>query len=315
MRIDQPQAPEVEPSKAAALIMQGLDWVYDHVTSGAIDLAESYRKGCGGNREKGIDSLIAWHVRYAGAVGFATNVGGILTMPVTAPLNISSVIAIQLRMIAAIAHLRGYSIKNKKVKMMVFICLTGSGAATFLQELGISIGTRVTTRVIMRISATTLLNVKKSIGFRLLAKFGARGGANLIKVIPLFGGLVGGVFDAGMTFGIGRAAKKVFNPIREQTSKDTALDSIAPPKVSVEQEQHSAEPRNRRAKQPPDCQTPTHKASSLRYAAHAGTGVPAKTRIAENRDRRRRDNGGSVPTARSFRRSANPEMEVSMQSQ
>ncbi|MGA7384981.1 MAG: hypothetical protein WBW81_09940 [Methylocella sp.] len=131
-------------------MMQALEWGYEHATAAilpgldsAVDLAESHLKSCGGNREKAINHLIARHVGYAGAVGFVSNIGGFITMPVTVPVNVGSVFLIQLRVIAAIAHLRGYPVKDEQVKTLAFICLTGSSAAAVLQEAGIGLGAKL----------------------------------------------------------------------------------------------------------------------------------------------------------------------------
>jgi hypothetical protein len=204
---------EDEPSKAVAVITQALEWAYGHAAESAADLAESHLKSCGDDREKAIDDLIAWYVAYAGAVGFVSNVGGVITMPVTIPANLGGVLYIQLRLIAAIAYLRGYPIKDEKVKTLAFICLTGSSAATLLQEFGISLGTKLSARLIAQISGATLININKAVGFRLIAKTGSTALITLSKVVPFVGALVGGAFDAAVTGGIGAAAKEVFKPI------------------------------------------------------------------------------------------------------
>ncbi|MGH3629727.1 MAG: EcsC family protein [Sciscionella sp.] len=221
---------EVEQPKAVALMMQALEWGYEHATAAilpglesAVDLAESHLKSCGGDQEKAIDHLIARYMAYAGAVGFASNVGGFITVPVAVPVNVGSVFLIQLRMIAAIAHLRGYPVKDEQVKTLAFICLTGRSAATFLQEFGIGLGMKLTADLIMKISGATLIDINKAVGFRLVTKAGTKGLINLIKFVPFVGGLVGGGFDGAVARGIGAVAKKVFKPIYDDTSTDPAV--------------------------------------------------------------------------------------------
>ncbi|WP_257575197.1 EcsC family protein [Vibrio parahaemolyticus] len=53
------------------------------------------------------NSLIRWQNTKAGTSGFLTGLGGLITMPVTLPANITSVMYVQIRMIAAIAHMGG----------------------------------------------------------------------------------------------------------------------------------------------------------------------------------------------------------------
>jgi len=223
---------EVEPSKAIAIMTQALEWAYERATTtipelgfdSAVDLAESHLKSSNGDRDQAIDSLIIWYVAYAGAVGFASNVGGVITMPVAIPANVASVLILQLRMVAAIAHLRGYSVRDEQVKTLAFISLTGSGSAKILQEFGISLTTKLTTNLIMKISGATLKNINQAVGFRLITKAGTTGSINLIKFVPVVGGLVGGAFDATVTHGIGAVAKNVFKPIHDvpPTDADTS---------------------------------------------------------------------------------------------
>ena len=64
--------------KPSELITVALDWIYANVTSGSIELAESYRLKCAGDSEQGISDLIRSHVCYAAFIGFMTNFGGVL---------------------------------------------------------------------------------------------------------------------------------------------------------------------------------------------------------------------------------------------
>jgi len=217
---------EAEPSKAVAVMTQALEWLYERAITNipelglesAVDLAESHLKSSGGNRDEAVDRLVTWYVVYAGAAGFASNVGGVIMMPVAIPANVTSVFLIQLRMIAAIAHLRGYSVKDEQVKTLAFISLTGSGSTKILQEFGISLTTKLSTRLIMQISGATLRNINQAVGFRLVTKAGTTGLINLTKFVPVVGGVVGGAFDATVTHGIAGAAKNVFKPIHDQIS-------------------------------------------------------------------------------------------------
>jgi uncharacterized protein (DUF697 family) len=147
-------------------------------------------------------------------VGFMTGCGGILSAPIAAPLNLSSVIVIQVRMIAAIAHLRGYALTDPKVKTLVFICLTGSSAAALVQELGFSVGKRISARVLAHGTRITAQKFNAALGRHLLLRYGARKCA--IQAAPLIGGIVGGAMDASVTLAIGATARTIFKPIGQR---------------------------------------------------------------------------------------------------
>ena len=199
-------------------LVQWLGWLYEGAINGipGVDGLEDLAKSYGTRRrcvDEAIDRLISWQVAKAGAAGFATGVGGALTLPVAIPANLAGVLYIQIRMIGAIAYLRGYDIRSDQVKTLVVACLAGSAAIDILKDVGINIGAQLTTQMILRISGQALKRINQAVGFRLVTKAGSRGAVNLIKGVPLVGGIVGGTFDAAATKVIGRTAKQIFIPI------------------------------------------------------------------------------------------------------
>ena len=70
---------------------------------GAVSAAEKMLADNDGDANKAIKSIIDEHVRYAGAQGFVTDLGGLVTAVVTIPTNVTGLALIQCRMIAAIA--------------------------------------------------------------------------------------------------------------------------------------------------------------------------------------------------------------------
>jgi hypothetical protein len=215
-------------SKGLTVIMDALNWAYDRAISNipglgsAEDLGESYLRSTG-SREAAISKLITWQTGYAGAAGFASNLGGIITMPVGIPANLVSVFAIQLRMIAAIAHLRGYKVNDPHVRTLAFLCLTGSGAAEAAKEFSVNLGTKLTASMIMKIPGAALVSINKAIGFRLLTKAGSHGLLNLTKFLPLISGLIGGGFDMAVTKGIGAVATRIFTLVEPASEHEADL--------------------------------------------------------------------------------------------
>lgn len=137
-------------------------------------------------------SLARWQVAKCGTSGFLSGLGGIVTLPVTVPANIGSVIYVQMRMIAAIAKMGGYDVNSDQVQTMVYMCLTGSTIADIVKETGIQIGTKSLTAAIKKIPGSVLTKINQKIGFRFLTKFGEKGAINLGKLVPIAGGLIGG---------------------------------------------------------------------------------------------------------------------------
>ncbi len=205
-------------SKALEVVQSALSWAYEAALDGVPgmgtldELVTSYlHEGRAVNDS--IESLISWQVGKAGTAGFVTGLGGIITLPAAIPANLASVLYIQLRMIAAIAKMRGYDIRSDQVKTLCVACLAGSAVFDILKDVGIQVGTKLTQQAIMKIAGPTIVRINQSVGFRLVTKAGSTGIFNLTKMIPFIGGIVGGIFDAVTTQTVAHAAKTVFVPI------------------------------------------------------------------------------------------------------
>lgn len=192
-----------------------LDWAYEKSINGipgadtAYELAENFMEKHD-SIDNAINSLVRWQNTKSATSGFLTGLGGLITLPVAIPANIASVTYVQIRMIAAIAHMRGYDLKDDQVKTFVFVCLTGQSASDILKQAGIKAGTALTKQAIKKIPGEIIKSINKAVGFRLVTKFGEKGIVNLGKVVPLVGGFIGGTVDGVGTNIIGKTAKKVF---------------------------------------------------------------------------------------------------------
>ena len=194
-------------------MMNLLDVCYDKALQGVLpgeksieELAEDYLAKTS-SIEKAIDKLIGYQTVLCGTNGFITGLGGLLVLPVTIPTNVAGVIYVQLRMIAAIAHINGYDIYSDQVRTIAYACLTGSSAANILKNVGIKISEKMAVNALKKVPGAILIKINQQVGFRLVTKFGQKGLVKVIKMMPL----VGGVFDTGMTLTIGNIAKKVFS--------------------------------------------------------------------------------------------------------
>lgn len=178
------------------MLSKTLDWTYNKAIGGvsgvdsAYELANSFMNQTG-TLDDQARSLIKWQVAKSGTSGFIGGVGGLVTMPFLIPANMASVLYIQIRMVAAIAHMGGYDLNNDKVKSMVYFCLAGNSVKEIAKDASI----RLTS------------GLAQKAGQKMIAKFGGKG---LSKAIPLMGGVVGGTFDAVSTKLLGDAARKVF---------------------------------------------------------------------------------------------------------
>jgi uncharacterized protein (DUF697 family) len=196
-------------------VMTLLNWSYEKAVQGvagldsAYDLAEDYMRRNDSLYDQA-NSLIRWQNTKAGTSGFLTGLGGIITLPIAIPANVASVMYVQIRMIAAIAHMGGHDLSDDRVKSLVFVCLTGNAAKDILKDVGIVVGKKLAENAIKNISGKTITAINQKVGFRLLTKFGEKGIINLGKTIPLLGGVVGATFDSVSTNTVGNIARNTF---------------------------------------------------------------------------------------------------------
>ena len=113
-------------------------------------------------------------------------------------------------MIAAIAHMRGYDLKDDQVKTFVLVCLTGKSASYILKKAGIKAGAGIAKQAIKKIPGEIINSINKAVDFRLVTKFGEKGVGNLGKAVSLVGGIIGGTVDGVGTNIIGKTAKRIF---------------------------------------------------------------------------------------------------------
>ena len=78
-----------------------------------------------GHVGKAVGEVIDNHVRYAGAQGLVTGLGGVITATVTIPANLAGLALVQARMVAGIAHLHGYDLDDPRVRNAVLACMLG----------------------------------------------------------------------------------------------------------------------------------------------------------------------------------------------
>ena len=136
-------------------------------------------------------------------------------MPATLPVNITSVLFIQIRMIAAIAKMCGFDLKDDKVQTLVYVCLVGSSSSEIIKDLGIQISGKLAIAAIKKIPKAVITKINQAVGFRLLTKFGQKGFINLGKAVPLIGGIIGAAFDVVSTNTVGNTARNLFmNPVK-----------------------------------------------------------------------------------------------------
>lgn len=203
---------EVTEEKAGKI----LDTLYDKALVGVPTVSRSVDEMVADYCEKhasvedAAKALARNQVLKCGTSGFITGLGGAITLPVTLPANIASVLYVQLRMVAAIAKMGGYDTKSDQVQTLVYMCLSGTAITDVLKDAGVQIGQKALIAAIKKIPGEVLVKINQKIGFRLITKFGEKGVINLGKAVPIVGGFIGGGFDVATTSLIANNAIRMF---------------------------------------------------------------------------------------------------------
>lgn len=176
---------------------------------GAARAADKQLKEQRGNVDDAIHEVIENHVRYAGAQGFVTNIGGLVTAVLTIPANITGLAIVQCRMVAGIAHLRGYDLDDPRVRNAILACMLGEDSvASLIKKKQIPAPPMAIATApahdehldkVMAAEVTAALLTKVA-GKRVMTTVGRR--------VPVVGGLIGGGADAYATWQIGRYADR-----------------------------------------------------------------------------------------------------------
>lgn len=167
--------------------------------------------GKAADREEAIDALVTQHVGLAGAQGFATNLGGILMMAVSVPANMAGVSVIQCRLVAAIAHLRGYDLGDNRVRSAILMCMLGERTATELVQAHTLPSTPMAIATAPAFDPELDITIADQVVGQLLTQVGGKKIGLLIgKRIPFVGGGVGAVTDGWTTFAIASYARQEF---------------------------------------------------------------------------------------------------------
>lgn len=208
----------------AALVEQLMRVVDDGVgpLSGSRAYAEA-RAASYDDPEKAIRRIVNETTAMVGTAGFVTGLGGLIALPVTLPANITGQAILNARMVGAIAHLRGWDLRDEVVRNAILITIAGGSPNAVLAGFGVTVTQKLAETAIQRLPIEVLRAINKKVGFMLVAKYGTkRSVVTLTKLVPGIGGVVGGTVDATFTRVVSRVAKKAFPPLDSDDNAEQA---------------------------------------------------------------------------------------------
>ncbi|HJE51913.1 MAG TPA: hypothetical protein K8V15_08045 [Tessaracoccus flavescens] len=164
-----------------------------------------------GDAEAAIQRMLQSHVAMAGGQGFATNWGGFLVSLAMIPANIAASTFLQARLVAGIAHLRGFELSDQRVRTAILMVMLGPGGNAELISKGVLPSSPLVVATAPVFDARLDGQVSRALLDRAMNQVtGKRLGVWVGKRIPFVGGGVGAAVDGWATHVIGQHALKEF---------------------------------------------------------------------------------------------------------
>jgi len=210
-----PKAIELAPGATASVIQAALHRAIVGVgpLPGAAESADRQLARNDGDVNRAISDLIRIHVALAGTAGFATNIGGMVTVAVTLPANLTGLAVIESRLVACIAHLRGYDINDPRVRNAILIAELGDERVRKQIKSKKLPGTPMAVATAPAYDPNLDRIVAAEVAAEMLtAVAGKRLATTIGKHVPIIGGAVGASTDGWETYQIGRYARREFLP-------------------------------------------------------------------------------------------------------
>jgi hypothetical protein len=212
-----PKIQELAPGLTSGFVREALNRAIDGIgpLPPAAVAADKQLREQRGNVERAIHEVIENNVRLAGAQGFATNVGGVVTMAVTIPANITGLAIIQCRMVAGIAHLRGHDLTDPRVRNAILALLLGEKQVAEMVKkrklpstpMALATAPVHDPTIDGAISAVVATDIITRVAGKRLA-------TTVGRKVPVIGGVVGMGADGFATWRIGRYADRELLPRR-----------------------------------------------------------------------------------------------------
>lgn len=175
----------------------------------AASAAEKQLQERGGDVEAAVKELIENHASMAAAQGFLTNLGGLVTMAATVPVNITGLAVLQCRMVAGIAHLRGYDLADDRVRNAILLTILGEDTVRSLVKDKKVPGTPMLLATAPAydpgIDTVIAAEVTSALVGRVVGK---RAASTVVRRVPVAGGVWGASTDGWSTLQIGRYAAR-----------------------------------------------------------------------------------------------------------
>ncbi|MEM6326742.1 MAG: EcsC family protein [Bacteroidota bacterium] len=163
-------------------------------------------------RERG-ERLVVAHIALSSATGFASGLGGWITLPITLPANLTGVALLQVHMAASVAALAGKNPRDELTRSRVLECLIGASPnpeAGPVRDAGQETLDRIGLKLAEQGLRTAISLAGDAITWGAKTAATSLAKRRLLRGIPLVGGVIGALSDGFTTRQVARNALDMF---------------------------------------------------------------------------------------------------------
>ncbi len=137
-------------------------------------------------------NIISRRTWKAAGVGALCSVGGILTLPITMPMELYYCFRIQARMVMAIACSYGWNLDDEDFIADILLVMGGVKALADLKVAGIGLGNEFAKRAVQKyVTRDVMKKINKVVSRKIITKAGEKSATSFVKLVPLVGAPIG----------------------------------------------------------------------------------------------------------------------------
>jgi len=217
-----PRVTAIAPNATSTAVLKALDGAINGVSRlpGAAAAAEEALAKHHGDSERAVHHLIERHVRYAGAQGLLTNIGGLTLLAVSIPANLAGLALVECRLIAAIMHLRGHDLEDPRTRNAILACLLGPDALATEVKKKHLVGGPNDLLTATTVDPDLAVRLANAVATELITRAtGTRVATTVGRRVPILGGAIGAGSDGYATWKLGRYVDREIQWRERHTSK------------------------------------------------------------------------------------------------
>lgn len=147
----------------------------------------------------------------AGGIGGICNLGGLITMPITMPVDLYYCFKIQARMVLAIAYIYGWNIHDEDTATDILLVMGGTAGINALSKAGIKVGQEFAKKAVKKfVTREVMKKINRILSRKIITKAGEKSLTSFTKLVPIVGAPIGFAFNYLGTRGIGKVAFKFY---------------------------------------------------------------------------------------------------------